>query len=233
VTQDGSADAAKKKAPHPSQSVPTVVLYERARKAAASKANNGHRKPGVPSARRPWTPHEEGALMTGLDMVKGPHWSQILALFGQGGSHGEQLKDRNQVQLKDKARNLKLFFLKNSDEMPFYLKGVTGDLKTRAPGQASKKEAEARLKANAVEEKDRVNGIMTLAQGLQDHDYSDSAVSTPSPASDGSPFHEVEPASQEHTLPVLQSEDEHLRQSLLAASGVSVRSGAAPTASMI
>ena len=27
--------------------------------------------------------------MTGLDMVKGPHWSQILALFGQGGSHGD------------------------------------------------------------------------------------------------------------------------------------------------
>jgi protein TBF1 len=171
--------------------------------------------------------------MNGLDMVKGPHWSQILALYGRGGSHGEQLKDRNQVQLKDKARNLKLFFLKNSSEMPIYLQGVTGDLRSRAPGQASKKEAEARRKVEAIEDKDRVNGIVTLGQGLQDHDYSDSAGGTPSPASDGSPFHVVEPASQGHPLPVLQSEDEHLRQSLMAASGVSVRSAAAPTASMI
>jgi protein TBF1 len=169
--------------------------------------------------------------MNGLDMVKGPHWSQILALYGKGGSHGEQLKDRNQVQLKDKARNLKLFFLKNSDEMPFYLKGVTGDLKSRAPAQASKKEAEARLKLNAVEEKDRVNGIMTLAQGLHDHDCSDSAGPTASPGSDGSSFHVVEPTNT--GCPVLQPEDEHLRQSLMAASGVSVRSGAAPTVNMI
>jgi hypothetical protein len=63
------------------------------------------RRPGVPSAKRPWATVEEGCLMMGLEMAERPHWSQILALFGRGGSHDEQLKDRTEVQLKDRARN--------------------------------------------------------------------------------------------------------------------------------
>lgn len=179
---------------------------------------------------------EENALMMGLDLVKGPHWSQILSLFGQNGTIGNQLKDRNQVQLKDKARNLKLFFLKNGTEVPFYLQAVTGELKTRAPGQAAKKEAEAKRKSSAIEEQSRVNGIMALAQGLHEHDHSDSAEATPSPAREESPLRVVEAPGQSHaqnSLTVLQPEDEHLRQSLMAASGVYVGSRAAPTASMI
>ncbi|KIW99982.1 uncharacterized protein Z518_10910 [Rhinocladiella mackenziei CBS 650.93] len=130
--------------PHASQTAPTSVLYERARLAASTKAALTARKGVVPSQRRPWTTEEENALMTGLDRVKGPHWSQILAMYGPGGTVSEALKDRNQVQLKDKARNLKLFFLKSGIEVPYYLKYVTGDLKTRAPGQASKQEARER-----------------------------------------------------------------------------------------
>jgi hypothetical protein len=84
--------------------------------------------------------------MDGLERVKGPHWSQILALYGAGGSISEILKDRNQVQLKDKARNLKLFFLKSGLEVPHFLQKVTGELKTRAPAQAAKLEARQRLK---------------------------------------------------------------------------------------
>jgi len=75
--------------------------------------------------------------MTGLDQVKGPHWSQILALYGPNGTISDILKDRNQVQLKDKARNLKLFFLKSNCEVPHYLSQVTGELKTRAPSQVN------------------------------------------------------------------------------------------------
>ncbi|EXJ84661.1 hypothetical protein A1O3_05331 [Capronia epimyces CBS 606.96] len=130
--------------PHVSQTAPTSVLYERARLAATTKASLIARKGVTPSQRRPWTTEEENALMTGLDRVKGPHWSQILAMYGPGGTVSEALKDRNQVQLKDKARNLKLFFLKSGIEVPYYLKYVTGDLKTRAPGQASKQEARER-----------------------------------------------------------------------------------------
>ncbi len=107
--------------------------------------------------------------MTGLDMVKGPHWSQILQLFGPNGSISDILKDRSQVQLKDKARNLKLFFLKTASEMPFYLQHVTGELKTRAPTQAARKEAEEKARLNTEEEQARVQGIMTLAGGLQNN----------------------------------------------------------------
>ncbi|KAL8974196.1 MAG: hypothetical protein Q9197_001570 [Variospora fuerteventurae] len=133
--------------PYPTQSAPTSVLYERARMAATAKASPSNRRAGHPSQRRPWTQEEENALMHGLDHVKGPHWSQILAMYGPGGTLNETLKDRNQVQLKDKARNLKLFFLKSGIEVPYYLQFVTGELKTRAPQaarQAEQRELSAR-----------------------------------------------------------------------------------------
>ena len=93
--------------------------------------------------------------MAGLDRVKGPHWSQILAMFGPGGTVNESLKDRNQVQLKDKARNLKLFFLKSGIEVPYYLQFVTGELKTRAPTQHSK-----------PDDKGHAEAVFALAGGL-------------------------------------------------------------------
>jgi hypothetical protein len=91
-------------------------------------------------------------------------------MFGAGGTINESLKDRNQVQLKDKARNLKLFFLKSGIEVPYYLKYVTGDLKTRAPGQASKNEARERERQQGEEDKAHFNGvqgIMALAGANQ------------------------------------------------------------------
>ncbi|WEW60921.1 TTAGGG repeat binding factor [Emydomyces testavorans] len=145
--------------PHYSQSQPTQVLYERARMATTAKSSPTSRRTGLPSQRRPWTTEEENALMAGLDRVKGPHWSQILAMFGPGGTINEALKDRNQVQLKDKARNLKLFFLKSGIEVPYYLKFVTGDLRTRAPAQAAKQEARERERRRGEEDKAHVEGL--------------------------------------------------------------------------
>jgi hypothetical protein len=86
--------------------------------------------------RQPWTKPEEDALLSGLERVNGPHWSQILALYGRGGSVSEVLKDRNQVQLKDKARNLKLWYLKTGKDVPASLKGVTGELRKRGGARA-------------------------------------------------------------------------------------------------
>lgn len=149
--------------PYPTQSAPTQVLYERARMAATAKVSPSSRRAGHPSQRRPWTTNEENALMAGLDRVKGPHWSQILALFGPGGTINETLKDRNQVQLKDKARNLKLFFLKSNIEVPYYLSFVTGELKTRAPAQAAKNEA--KKKERASEDHGQVGSILTPTWG--------------------------------------------------------------------
>lgn len=160
----------------PSQSLPTSVLYERARQAAVAKSSAHARREGLQSTRRPWTPEEEKALMAGLDMVKGPHWSQILQLFGLNGTISDILKDRTQVQLKDKARNLKLFFLKTNSEMPYYLQCVTGELKTRAPSQAARKEAEEQARVQAGSSPgtyastymngSTVNGTSSLAHGL-------------------------------------------------------------------
>lgn len=158
--------------PYPTQSAPTKDLYARARAAASAKASPTSRRSGHPSQRRPWTTDEENALMQGLDCVKGPHWSQILAMFGPGGTVNEILKDRNQVQLKDKARNLKLFFLKSQIEVPYYLSFVTGELKTRAPAQAAKNEAKEKEKLS--EDRAQVDGVTALARGLtQDGEVAD------------------------------------------------------------
>ncbi|CCH46375.1 hypothetical protein BN7_5968 [Wickerhamomyces ciferrii] len=77
--------------------------------------------------RRPWTGEEEEALIDALKLI-GPQWSKILELHGAGGSKSEALKNRTQVQLKDKARNWKMGYLKNKGEAPDYLSKVTGDL---------------------------------------------------------------------------------------------------------
>ncbi|KAI1214490.1 telomere repeat binding factor-domain-containing protein [Annulohypoxylon truncatum] len=167
----------------PNQSDSTPALYERARQAAAARSSTHARREGSHSTRRPWSPEEEKALMMGLDMVKGPHWSQILSLFGPNGSISNILADRTQVQLKDKARNLKLFFLKTNSEMPYYLQCVTGELKTRAPTQAARKEAEEKARLNSEEQQAHVNGILTLAGGLQNHAVSRQSPSTTVPRS--------------------------------------------------
>jgi len=170
MNQQHQAYADQNAIPYPTQSAPTQVLYERARMAATAKASPSSRRAGHPSQRRPWTTDEENSLMAGLDRVKGPHWSQILAMFGPGGTINETLKDRNQVQLKDKARNLKLFFLKSGIEVPYYLQFVTGELKTRAPAQAMKNEQ--RDQSQVVDDRAHVEGVMTLAGGpMQDPEH--------------------------------------------------------------
>ncbi|KAI9828125.1 MAG: TTAGGG repeat binding factor [Thelocarpon impressellum] len=164
---DASQPYGSMEIPYHTQSAPTQVLYERARLAATAKASPNSRRAGLPSQRRPWTTDEENALMAGLDRVKGPHWSQILAMFGAGGTINESLKDRNQVQLKDKARNLKLFFLKSGIEVPYYLQFVTGELKTRAPSQAAKNEAKERARLRGDEDRAHVEGVLALAGGAR------------------------------------------------------------------
>ena len=178
VAQAASIDDERNSVPYPTQSAPTHVLYERARMAATSKTPAQPRKATTESAtqRRPWTAAEENALMVGLDRVKGPHWSQIHSIFGPGGTINEVLKDRSQVQLKDKARNLKLFFLKANIEVPYYLQFVTGELRTRAPPRSSK--PGRKEKGSSDDDRVHVQGIMALATGaVQDGDEQEVAAS--------------------------------------------------------
>lgn len=100
---------------------------------------------GKLTSRRPWTREEEKALRHALEL-KGPSWSTILELFGQGGRINEALKNRTQVQLKDKARNWKMFFLKSGLPVPSYLQKVTGDLEREDKFKAKN----ARLKKTAA-----------------------------------------------------------------------------------
>lgn len=77
--------------------------------------------------RRVWTEEEESALREGLK-VKGTQWTSILELFGPGGRINESLKNRTSLQLKDKARNWKLWYIKNHVEVPAWLRGASGGL---------------------------------------------------------------------------------------------------------
>lgn len=83
--------------------------------------------------RRVWTKEEEDTLKKGLEL-KGTHWTAILELYGPGGKINENLKNRSSLQLKDKARNWKLFYIKNNMTIPEYLKKKQGSLrKSPAP----------------------------------------------------------------------------------------------------
>lgn len=77
--------------------------------------------------KRTWSKEEQDALAEGLRDV-GPSWAKILDLYGPGGKINESLKNRSQVQLKDKARNWKLQYLKTGRPLPEYLLKVTGTL---------------------------------------------------------------------------------------------------------
>lgn len=160
--------------------------------------------------------------MAGLDLVKGPHWSQILALYGPEGTVNQVLKERNQVQLKDKARNLKLFFLKSNIEVPHYLQSVTGELRTRAPSQAARKEAEKREMLESAEEQERISGIYAL-NGIKEQVRADgfgSVGDAMSPISErSSSLAPREDESEETSQPVeaeALNADERLRQQLSA-----------------
>jgi hypothetical protein len=117
--------------PHSSQTAPTLVLYMRACEASAIEALHPPQsiEENDKSERRQWSLEEEHALLEGLDRFCGPYWSQLLS--------DEQLKDRTESELKDKARSLKLFFLKAGIEVPFYLKDAS---KSGSSAAAPKKE---------------------------------------------------------------------------------------------
>lgn len=119
-----------------------IEEYERVRAFAAQRDQSKRHNVASSSSRRVWTTAEEDALMQGLDDLQGPHWTQILARYGENGTMSSVLAGRTQVQLKDKARNLKLYFLKNNQPLPKSLTHVTGDLKTRAPMHLLRDEAE-------------------------------------------------------------------------------------------
>lgn len=129
---------------NPQTEPPTTTQYHTLLSTQRARAQT-RRKPSPPhhpqqQGRHPWTPPEVSALLSGLDLVHGPHWSAILDLYGANGSVSNVLEKRSQVQLKDKARNLKVLFLRQGVRVPGALEGVTGDLGRRVGGRGGLRE---------------------------------------------------------------------------------------------
>jgi hypothetical protein len=167
----------------------TTSAYHSMKTATTTNGGGGHSasttssRSGTHYFRRPWTREEEAALMHGLEKVQGPHWSQILELHGAGGTISEVLKDRTQVQLKDKARNLKLFFIKGGHDIPPVLKYVTGDSRRR------KKKATATTTNSATTNTTATNG--------GEASPATTATSTPAPSTPIQPPPPQPPAPQQ------------------------------------
>ena len=71
--------------------------------------------------RRRWTPKEEAALKSGLELVKGPFWNEILRFFGPAGTKSQDLKDRDALDLEAKTLQLRIDYLKSGRGVPQYL----------------------------------------------------------------------------------------------------------------
>ena len=71
-----------------------------------------------PSSCLQWTSREEGALMDGLRLCKGPDWAQILSMQSQ------KLERFSTSDLESKARRIKASFHESGKDIPQELRGV-------------------------------------------------------------------------------------------------------------
>lgn len=126
--EEGNSEDAKKRKSEDSHEqrgsdINNDSLTDTSSKSKAAKRPRANR----PSTfRRIWTAEEEETLKKGL-MQKGTHWTAILELYGPGGTINENLKNRSSLQLKDKARNWKIYYTKNKLPIPSYLQKAIGD----------------------------------------------------------------------------------------------------------
>ncbi len=115
------------------------------RRGSSTSVNHGKDNPdeGVTGSSKPnsrlsgsrkWTPKEEAALRSGLEVVKGPFWHKILGFFGTTGTTSQDLKDRNVLDLEAKTLKLKEDYLKSGRDVPQYLRFANNDTTDRVPG---------------------------------------------------------------------------------------------------
>lgn len=123
--EEGGEDK-KRKSEEPHNSRASDVNCDGNSDGSKSKGNKRSRANRPSTFRRIWTAEEEETLKKGL-MQKGTHWTAILELYGPGGTINENLKNRSSLQLKDKARNWKIYYTKNKLPIPSYLQKSIGD----------------------------------------------------------------------------------------------------------
>jgi len=172
----------------------TLAAYEAAR-ASAEGTDLIRPKTSLYTTRRTWTKEEEEALLKGMDRVQGPYWAQILELYGPAGKINEVLKDRTQVQLKDKARNLKMFFVRLGLPIPAVFQYVTGDYETR-------KSSSKRVREKKQNRLDNQPGIVQHGVGQPG-----SPASAPVPQPISQPIQEHRPLSHQNPQPLTHTEE--------------------------
>ena len=69
-----------------------------------------------------WTETETIALEEGLRKLKGPFWTELLSLYGQGGKINQVLSEKTRSDLYDKTKSVYQEFLDSGREPPEYLK---------------------------------------------------------------------------------------------------------------
>src|SRR5690606_26425175 len=119
-----------------------------------------------------------------------------------------------------------LFFLKSGIEVPYYLKFVTGELKTRAPAQAAKNEAKERERKQGEEDKaheEGIEGMMALAGAHTPH-----LAPGPEPESAADSSGSVgsvprEQGSQNPQQPPDQTEDQSVERTLMQSLGHEIK----------
>lgn len=129
----GAENVPPRRAPSKEQMAAAVAVIQNggdfasAREAASKVPRFLERTYPEGGRRRGWTEDETNALVDALKTF-GPQWAKIERAYGRNGTESEILADRSQGQLKDKARNLKMWYLKNNQEVPSFFEKVTGKL---------------------------------------------------------------------------------------------------------
>ena len=70
---------------------------------------------------RIWSIEKEITLIIDFEKIKDSHWTRILVIYKRDEKINEVLKNRNANQFRDKARNLKNFFIKYDFEISYHL----------------------------------------------------------------------------------------------------------------
>ncbi|EMR10744.1 hypothetical protein PNEG_00893 [Pneumocystis murina B123] len=88
------------------------------------RINRFRKKEYKPQHRVPWSETETNCLIKAIQEY-GSQWSFILSLYGPNGTLSQDLAERGQVQLKDKARNIKEEYIRARWKLPPGFETVT------------------------------------------------------------------------------------------------------------
>lgn len=152
---------------------------------------------------RPWGSKQQGALMEGLDRLKGPQWANILSM------HPLALKGFTASDLENQARLVKTQFKESGREIPPYLQSVTDKPLTKTTlraknktGKSSGTQSREQSIAKKTSDDDTDTSVDSLMEDLREKKRANSFKQTnkPSSAARGTDQHrkkQAKPKAQE------------------------------------